>query len=185
MKSITGIETAQKIRKITQNCLIVFLTSSREHTWNAFPLHPFDYVVKPYEYTRINKILSDAILTLPQINKFIEIKVNRQTIQVLFSEIGYIQSENHHVRTFKQNGDTLKAYIKFQEIYNELKTDNRFILCNRGIVVNMDFISQSKNDNFILKNNDVIALRIRDVQAIRTSFAKYQFERLKKKSIRR
>ena len=46
MKGMNGIEAAERVRKRSARCLIVFLTSSREYAFDAFPIHPFDYLVK-------------------------------------------------------------------------------------------------------------------------------------------
>ena len=48
MEGMNGIEVAQRVRKRSARCLIVFLTSSKEYAFDAFPIHPFDYLVKPY-----------------------------------------------------------------------------------------------------------------------------------------
>lgn len=185
MKKLSGIETARIIRNTNHTCLIVFLTSSLEHTWDAFPLHPFDYVVKPYKNIKINQILNEALLTLPTVNKFIEVTVNRQKIAVIFSDICYIQSENHHVIIYKENNEILKAYSKFQDVYNELIIDKRFLLCNRGIMINMDSVIKYNNNSFTLKNGSTIPIRLRDAQDIYNTFTRYQFERLRNKNNRR
>lgn len=180
MKSINGIETAKKLRKISMKCMIVFLTSSKEHAWEAFPLHPFDYILKPYKENNIFTILKEASSLLPNSMKFIEVTINRQKVSILLSEIVYIQSSNHHVLINCINGRQLKVYMKFVDLCNELYEDSRFLMCNRGIVVNMDFINKSTEDCFILKDGSSISLRVRDIQMLQNAFAKYQFERAKK-----
>ncbi len=37
MKGMNGIEAAERVRKRSARCLIVFLTSSREYAFDAFP----------------------------------------------------------------------------------------------------------------------------------------------------
>lgn len=49
MEGTSGIETAQQLRRADPEVLIVFVTSSPEYVWDAFPVHPFDYLLKPYE----------------------------------------------------------------------------------------------------------------------------------------
>ena len=48
MEGTNGIETAQRLRAADPDLLIVFVTSSPEYVWDAFPVHPFDYLLKPY-----------------------------------------------------------------------------------------------------------------------------------------
>ena len=61
MKGMNGIEAAERVRKRSARCLIVFLTSSREYAFDAFPIHPFDYLVKPYQTSQLEHVLSGAI----------------------------------------------------------------------------------------------------------------------------
>ena len=41
-------------------CLIVFLTSSSEYAWDAFPVHPFDYLLKPLELDALLAKIAEA-----------------------------------------------------------------------------------------------------------------------------
>ena len=49
MEGTNGIETARQLRAADPELLIVFVTSSPEYVWDAFPVHPFDYLLKPYK----------------------------------------------------------------------------------------------------------------------------------------
>lgn len=41
MEGTNGIETARQLRDADPELLIVFVTSSPEYVWDAFPVHPF------------------------------------------------------------------------------------------------------------------------------------------------
>ena len=47
MDEVSGIETARQIRQADSSVMIIFLTTSREYAFDAFPLHSFDYIIKP------------------------------------------------------------------------------------------------------------------------------------------
>lgn len=51
MEGTNGIETARILRRTDPDLLLVFVTSSPEYVWDAFPVHPFDYLLKPYRVT--------------------------------------------------------------------------------------------------------------------------------------
>lgn len=61
MENTNGIQTATKMRQVSPDCFLIFLTSSREHMMEAFPCHAFDYLLKPVEETRLVKTLSDLL----------------------------------------------------------------------------------------------------------------------------
>lgn len=180
MTGKNGIETAKLLRQKNLSCMIVFLTSSQEHAWESFPLHPFDYIVKPYGRERIFAVLSDAAKVLSDTPTYLEITLNRQKIRLHASDICYAEAANHHVHITLTDGRTLKSYMRFLELQEALDTDARFLLCNRGVIINMDCIDKSDENFFYLNNGSRIPLRIRDSQSLRNTFAAYQFERAKK-----
>lgn len=57
MNGITGIETAEVIRKTDANLLLIFITSSPEHMADAFRIHAYEYVTKPFEKSRIFRLM--------------------------------------------------------------------------------------------------------------------------------
>ena len=49
MGDVNGIELARHLRAVDEKVLIVFLTTSSEYAFDAFPIHPFDYLMKPID----------------------------------------------------------------------------------------------------------------------------------------
>lgn len=58
MEGTNGIDTARKLREQAPTLPIVFVTSSKEYVWQSFPVHPFDYLLKPFEQARIRQLLA-------------------------------------------------------------------------------------------------------------------------------
>ena len=56
MEGTNGIGTARQLREKDPHLLIVFVTSSPEYVWEAFPVHPFDYLLKPYKEEKIRQL---------------------------------------------------------------------------------------------------------------------------------
>ena len=47
MEGMNGIELARRLRSLNDRLLIIFLSTSSEYAFDAFPIHPFDYLIKP------------------------------------------------------------------------------------------------------------------------------------------
>lgn len=69
MEGTNGIETAQRLRAADPDLLIVFVTSSPEYVWDAFPVHPFDYLLKPYKEEKFEQ-LAGELRRVPGHGKF-------------------------------------------------------------------------------------------------------------------
>lgn len=59
MEGTNGIETARQLRAADPELLIVFVTSSPEYVWDAFPVHPFDYLLKPYKEEKFDHLAGE------------------------------------------------------------------------------------------------------------------------------
>ena len=64
MAGTNGIETARRLRQADPEVLIVFVTSSPEYVWDAFPVHPFDYLLKPYQKEKFEHLAAELRLSL-------------------------------------------------------------------------------------------------------------------------
>lgn len=63
MNGMTGVETAEKIRKTDTDTPVIFLTTSREHMGNAFSVHAFDYIEKPADREKLFTCMDDLLKT--------------------------------------------------------------------------------------------------------------------------
>lgn len=74
MEGTNGIDTARKLREQAPTLPIVFVTSSKEYVWQSFPVHPFDYLLKPFEQARIRQLLDDLLRILQHPEPEIEVR---------------------------------------------------------------------------------------------------------------
>lgn len=75
MEGTSGIETAQQLRRADPEVLIVFVTSSPEYVWDAFPVHPFDYLLKPYEEEKFRKLAAELRRVLCRTEPELEVRM--------------------------------------------------------------------------------------------------------------
>ena len=181
MGGITGIETARLIRQQDMECLLIFITTSREHTWDAFKVHPFDYLVKPCRREQIDYVLSEVRKLLDDTSAFLELTHGRQKVRFSYSELMSLSSDGHYVLANAYKRDTLRCYVpSFSGLWDVLCRDRRFLLCNRGIILNMDYIEKLSDNNFILKNGQAFPIRQNGRNEVLQSFFAYQYEQARK-----
>ncbi len=67
MPGLDGIQTAEEVRKILPQCIIVFVTAFTDYAVEAFDVHAIDYLMKPVRPERLFQTLSRIreILTKP------------------------------------------------------------------------------------------------------------------------
>lgn len=177
---MNGIEAAERVRKRSARCLIVFLTSSREYAFDAFPIHPFDYLVKPYQTSQLEHVLSGAIRLMEESEPQVEIRMPRQTVRMPHGQIAAIASHGHTLDVFTVSGSRLISLQTFAELEAMLQGDERFLPCNRGVLVNMDEALKLDGDSIILMNGMRFPIRQRNRLEMVNRFSEYQIRRMKR-----
>lgn len=180
MADLSGIDTARIVREQDVECLLVFLTTSREHTWDSFPLHPFDYILKPCTYEQISRVLSEARRVLPDISRTLEMTYGRQKILFSYQELMSLEADGHYVRISSAGRGVLRCYTSsFMSLWDTLCQDKRFLLCNRGIIINMDYVEKYTVQDFVLKNGQAFPIRQNNRNSVIDAFLTYQYEQAK------
>lgn len=151
LKNLNGIDIVRKIRQSDLKVLIVFLTMSSDHIFEAAPLHFFDYILKPFEYRNIN-------------------------VHFPLSKIQYIYSNNHDVIIHTTIGSQLFR-LPFYSITQNLD-DPRFLQCNRGILLNMDYIKAMEADYFEMTDSKCFPIKTKGRKQIREQYIQYHFLKL-------
>lgn len=176
LKGQNGIDIVRKIRQIDSKVLIVFLTTSAEHIFEAAPFHFFDYILKPFEYTQIFHVLDEALQLLPESEPELSFEYRSFDVHFPLSKIQYIYSNNHEVIIHTTNG-THAFRLPFYSVTDHLN-DSRFLQCNRGIMLNMDYIKTMESDYFEMTDSKCFPIKTKGRKQIREQYIKYQFLKL-------
>ncbi len=181
MNSLNGIDTARKLRDSDRKALLIFTTSSREYVFDAFPLHPFDYLIKPCSPERIGSVLSEAVKVLEDYEEALSVRVSRSTYRIPLRKISAVLSNDHFVEVVMSDGNCILCSMKFSEVEGGLMKDRRFLMCNRGVIINMDCVSSlSRDKSSIIMNDDTsYGIRVRGRTAIIAEFTQYQISRMR------
>ena len=179
MEGMNGIEAAERVRKRSARCLIVFLTSSREYAFDAFPVHPFDYLLKPFEQARIRQLLDDLLRILQHPEPEIEVRFARKLMRLPYSKVYYALAQNHFVRIMSDEGECRATGI-FAQVEKELCADPRFLVCNRGIIINMSAVLRFENDCIQMLDGTQFPVRQKDKGRLFATFTQYQFRHMRR-----
>ncbi len=171
-----GIDIVRKIRQTNSKVLIVFLTTSADHIFEAAPFHFFDYILKPFEYKQIFHVLNEARQILPANEPELSFEYRNFDIHFPLSKIQYIYSNNHEVIIHTVNGSQTFR-LPFYSIIQNLE-DPRFLQCNRGVMLNMDYIKSMESDYFEMTDAKCFPIKTKGRKLIREQYIQYQFLKL-------
>ena len=153
MGGMSGVELAKTIRQRDMNMLIVFVTSFLDYVFVGYEVAAFRFMVKPVKEKKVLEALNAAIeVCRKRSTKFFAIRKENVTFKVAKSDIVYFAKDNHYI-TVHTFDNTYRYRGKLTELGDEFAKP-AFVLCNRGILVNVEHISSIYKDKVIMTNNE-------------------------------
>lgn len=166
--SLDGVLLAQNISQFAHKPFIVFITAWKEHAVEAFELEAFDYILKPYQESRIISMLQKLEAAFSQQtsphaagptnreNATINLVKDERIIVTDINDIYY--AEAHEKMTFVYT--RREAYvmpINITEFCSRLP-EAHFFRCHRSYCVNLNKIREIEpwfNNTYILRLRDL------------------------------
>ena len=106
MKHLDGMETAQRIRALDSDVMIVFITNMAQYAIKGYAVGALDYVLKPVPYFAFSQQLQKAEEQLRRRTRhYLVVPVEGGLRRLDTSRIYYIESEGHRVRFYTEEGD--------------------------------------------------------------------------------
>ncbi|UXY12373.1 LytTR family DNA-binding domain-containing protein [Kosakonia sp. ML.JS2a] len=165
--SLDGVLLAQNISQFAHKPFIVFITAWKEHAVEAFELEAFDYILKPYQESRIISMLQKlentwqqqtgtAANPQPRENATINLVKDERIIVTSIHDIYY--AEAHEKMTFVYTKrESYVMPMNITEFCSKLPTAH-FFRCHRSYCVNLDKIREIEpwfNNTYILRLRDL------------------------------
>lgn len=179
MEGTNGIDTARTLRRTDPDLLLVFVTSSPEYVWDAFPVHPFDYLLKPYREEKLFQLADELRRVLFRAEPELDVRIARQPVQLPLRKIQYAMSQNHYVRIVTDDGEC-RAVSTFAQVEQLLRAQENFLVCNRGVILNMDKVLRLDGDSFEMLDGTRLPVRQKDKNVLFAQFTQYQFRHMRR-----
>lgn len=143
---ISGLDLAEKVRKVNKQVYIVFTSAHLEYILKAYQYKTFDFMPKPITVER----LEDTVLRMMddighQDNKSHFIRLNSRNTIINEDSINFIKKDGMKL-VFYTDSRTYETYSSFNKISEELPPN--FIRCHKSYIANINKIedvSPSKN----------------------------------------
>lgn len=107
----------------------------------------------------------------------LSLKVGRQRITVPVSSLRHANARDHFVFVTLTDGRELKCYMTFGETLAMLEGEPRFLVCNRGVLINMDQVRSFDGECFTMNGGQRFAVRLSEKTQIGRSFYQYTFRK--------
>jgi Response regulator of the LytR/AlgR family len=169
MKYQDGFKTAQIIRGIDSQVVIMFVTNMIQYALKGYEVSAFNFLLKPVDYTAFSKEL-DRIVQRIQVNCSHTIILKNETslIQTDLSSILYAEKQGRKCDVYTTKG-TFQVSATMSRLEDTLN-DPRFFRIHSGFLVNVYKIEKITKDS-VLINGSALPLSKHRVKDLLTKMA--------------
>lgn len=136
MKHLDGMETAQRIRALDSEVVLLFITNMAQYAIKGYSVGALDYVLKPVPYFAFSQQLQKVEAQLRHRQRhYLAVAVDGGLRRLDTAQLYYAESEGHRVHYYTEEGDfTAAGTLKTLE---EKLPEQLFVRCNSGYLVNL------------------------------------------------
>lgn len=181
MPDMNGLELARLFSQKQADIHIIFATAYPEYALQAFELYSFDYMLKPFNETRILKTLhkiheqtNQIASQKTRIPDHIKIEIEGRKYLLRVSDILYMESRKPKRVLIKTIHNTYLIRDNLNRLEQKLKREG-FFRCHRSYLVNLKHMQQIKCLDYtyeiILDSGDRVMLSRQQEKKLREEIA--------------
>lgn len=175
MKDMNGMELAHAVRKFDRKVQIVFLTGKTEYVFEGYEIGAVRYLVKPVEESELAKAL-DACMEKWEDSRddYLTIRYHGENLRLSRSGIIFVRVEGHYLQ-MRTTDRVYEWKASLKEMMEKLDP-KRFVMANRSVVVNLEFVDKITREECILENGETIAVSRGAYGPLNEAFMRYFFQ---------
>lgn len=180
MDGISGMDTARAVRRTDSSCPLFFISASRMHAVESYEVQAVYYLTKPLEETAFLQAMDRVCSRLTKANRYLTVSVKGHLhMKLLLKDILFVDCLARKTHIHLENTQ-LVIDNSIASVLEILSEDERFLSCNRNVLVNMDWVECIPQEEFIMKNQEHVPIRQRGRGAVKKAFLEYTLKELRK-----
>ena len=163
MPGVSGMDVARKLRDISDDVVIIFITGEKQYVFDAFDVRAFHFLVKPFSNEKLVSVIKAAKeeiakATLKPQKKYVMLNSRGSHIRLCASDIIFAEVYGARIIVHTRT-DEIEYYGHLSEL--EKLVGDGFFRTHRGYLVNLRFVKKydagkcymSKGEALISKQN--------------------------------
>ena len=150
MPSMDGITLARKLRELSSDVCIVFLTGHIEYAIKGYEVNALRYLTKPAEEMKVREVI-DHVLKKQESGKVIWIKTADGEQKLALSDILFIEAQNQNV-VINTASDSYSVRGNISDYEKEL-TPHGFFRIHRGYLISLPKVLRISNKSVVMEDN--------------------------------
>jgi DNA-binding LytR/AlgR family response regulator len=176
MSGIKGTDAARELRSLGDEGEIIFLTTSRDHSLEAFEVNAAQYLVKPYLeeslFAALNKVMKR--IEVDRRAKIV-LKTSEGISRIAPRDVVYTEtSRNNYQWIHTIQGQKLEVRMTSAELFTLLSVNKFFIRCGVSLNLNLKYIRQISKNTISFDTGEQIAYPYRSYKKLKEEFLRFQ-----------
>ena len=157
MPDMNGLETARKIRELNEQQLIAFLSAHQEYVFQSFEVQPFRFIRKNVMDMELFLTLLAAIPIIDRRQtKYLVLKGEDGEEVIDTMSICYVEMMNRKLHFYLSEKKEFIVKMTMNKLLEELNGDDRFVLLDRGLLLNVTHVKAYERRKVTLQNGTLL-----------------------------
>ena len=170
MSGIDGITLAKRLRAVSENVQIVFLTSHIEYALEGYEVNALRYLVKPVDMNKLSEVLK-YIQDKKNNSRQIMIKQEGEDIVIDISDIIYMESMDKNVRIVTSKSEYITRY-NISDYEEELKNSG-FLRIHRGYLISLSKVKKIVKNDVVMDGDISLPVSRSNIKALKDALYAY------------
>lgn len=170
MPGIDGITLAKRLRAISENVHIVFLTSHIEYALEGYEVNALRYLVKPVDMNKLNEVLK-YVQDKKNNSRQIMIREDGEDIVIDISDIIYMESMDKNVRIVTSKREYVTRY-NISDYEEELKNSG-FLRIHRGYLISLSKVKKIVKNDVVMDGDISLPVSRSNLKALKDALYAY------------
>ena len=166
MPQLNGIDTARQLRKLDDNCEIVFATTSREHGMEGYELHAMDYLTKPFTQQDVDGVMDWFLQKRSEQGRELQIRTQSSEESIPAQSILYIESRGHAC-LIHALGQDISVRRGIDELAAEL--NSAFFRCHKSFLLNLSHAVGIEQRAFLMDDGSTVPISASNLTRSKTA----------------
>lgn len=170
MDGMNGMELAHKLRSTNNRVSIIFVTACDSYLLEGYEVQPIYFLLKPVDKQRLESALM-LDLALNHSPKSLAVRIGGKNINLVLSEIIYIESYNHQLIIHMTSAEQ-SVYTSLTAMEQQLPA-NSFSRCHNSYLIGLEHICEISRSEVTLRNGVSLPIGRQYFKTFQQNFVSY------------